>query len=205
MSTIPEGLKILQANYGNEQHVVDVTAAVKTLNINGSVSLTVSPQAFGILDPAPGFADKKLQVNASINGGPPTLFIQDEGKQLVINAPSLKEDDGPKTVNSQLLTVGWYTIVSLIGAYFAYSSYQFGEKGLGSPFLGKMFGIVIVGISLSFAVSDSNHSLYGLPSFIISIAIFQLGLAYCISLLYPDRINFNWTEAVEMAENPTIQ
>jgi hypothetical protein len=202
MSTLPEGIQILKATYGSDQHIEEVTSAVKALIVNGSLSITVSPQAFGIIDPAPGIK-KTLQVNASINGGAPTLFVAEDTNQLVINAPTVKEDAGPKSLNSQLTTVGWYAVISLASAFFASSSYQFGEKGLGSPILGKLFAIVIILVSVSFAVSDSDHSIFGLPVFIGSIALIQLGLAYFISLIYPDKINFNWTEIVQpVAEVP---
>ena len=207
----PPGLEILEASYGNDQHREDVTASVKKLVKDGSLSFTVSAQAFGILDPAPGMSDKVAQVNASINGGAPTLFTAEDNKQLVINAPTIKKDDGPKSAGAQFTGVVWYVLVAFIGTFFVACSYSFGAYGLGSSFLGILFALVVAAITITLGVTQSNAGPFGLLTLVLGAGGLPLSIAFMICVVDPNYINFDWAKkAVEpvvelAADAPSIQ
>lgn len=204
----PPGLEILEASYGNDQHREDVTASVKKLVKDGSLSSTVSPQALGIIDPAPGIK-KLLQVNASINGGAPTLFTAEDSKQLVINAPTIKKDDGPKSPGAQFTAVVWYVLVTFIGTFFAFCSYSFGAYGLGSSFLGILFALVVAAITITLGVTQSNAGPFGLLTLVLAAGGLPLSIAFMICVVDPNYINFDWAkkavEPVVEAVAPSIQ
>ena len=193
MADPPPGLEIVKATYGAEQYSEDVTKAVRDLIRDGSLSITVSPQAFGIIDPAPG-VKKILQVNASLNGAAPTLFSAEDSKQLVINAPTIKKDEGPKSAGSQFTAVIWYGLVAFIGTFFVVCSYSFGAYGLGSNFLGMLFALVVAGISISVGISQSNAGIPGLIILVLAAGGLPLSIAYMICLVDPNYINFDWAK-----------
>lgn len=193
MADPPPGLEIVKATYGAEQYSEDVTKAVRDLIRDGSLSITVSPQAFGIIDPAPG-VKKILQVNASLNGAAPTLFSAEDSKQLVINAPTIKKDEGPKSAGSQVIVVIWYGLVAFIGTFFIVSSYRFGTLGLGSSFLGMLFALVVATITVTLGISQSHSGVAGLITLVIGAASIQLFIAFSISMFNPDYINFDWAK-----------
>ena len=204
MAEPPKGLEILKATYGAEQHSEDVTKAVKDLIKNGSLSLTVSPQAFGIVDPAPG-VKKLLQVNASINGAPPTLFPQEDGKQLVINAPTIKNEEGPKGPADQVSTAIWYSLVALVGTF---SSYYFGTYSLHSKILGIILALAFATASITIGSTQSQVGLAGLLMLILMPLGGMLFLVFVISVINPDWIDFSWSKkvikpAVEAVVAPT--
>lgn len=207
----PPGLEILEASFGTDQHREDVTKSVKNLVKDGSLSVTVSAQTFGILDPAPGVdsKDKIAQVNVSINGGPATLFKQEEGKQIVINAPTIKKDDGPKSAGSQFTAVVWYVLVTFIGTFFTACSYSFGAYGLGSSFLGILFALVVAAISITLGVTQSNAGPFGLLWLVLGAGGLPLSIAFMICLVDPNYINFDWAkkavEPVVEAIAPSIE
>jgi hypothetical protein len=186
----PEGLKILTATYGSDDHLQWVTSIVKKLVNNGSLSITVSPQALGIVDPAPG-VKKILQVNVSINGAPATLFTAEDGNQLVINAPTVTSDEKKDSPAGQVWNVFYYSASSLIGAYLALSFYKFGLNGLKSWIVGVVGAIVIVLSTISFAISGSSFSGGGLIAFTLGIAYLQFSAVFLISLFFPDYISFD--------------
>jgi len=204
----PPGLEIIKATYGAEQHSEDVTKAVKGLIKDGSLNITVSPQAFGIIDPAPGI-QKLLQVNASLNGGAPTLFTAEDSNQLVINAPTIKKDDGPKSAGSQFTAVIWYILVTFIGTFFTACSYSFGAYGLGSSFLGILFALVVAAISLTLGITESNAGPFGLLWLVLGAGGLPLSIAFMICLVDPNYINFDWAkktiEPVVEAVAPSIE
>jgi hypothetical protein len=193
MADPPPGLEIVKATYGAEQYSEDVTKAVKDLIRDGSLSLTVSPQAFGIIDPAPGIT-KILQVNASLNGAAPTLFSAEDSKQLVINAPTITKDEGPKSVGSQFTAVVWYILVAFIGTFFVVCSYSFGAYGLGSSFLGMLFALVVAIISITLGITQSHSGIAGLIVLVLAAGGLPLSIAFMICLVDPDYINFDWAK-----------
>jgi len=100
------GLKIIKATYGTPEHLEDVTKVVeKLVSDKGELSFNINPNAFGILDPAPGIK-KTFQANISINGGNPTLMTKDDGEQFTVNVPNLsapKPDDSAGGAINQIL------------------------------------------------------------------------------------------------------
>jgi hypothetical protein len=207
MADPPPGLDIIKATYGAEQHSEDVTKAVKDLIRDGSLSLTVSPQAFGIIDPAPG-VKKLLQVNASLNGAAPTLFSAEDSNQLVINAPTIKKDEGPKSPGSQVTSVVWYILVAFIGTFFIVCSYYFGANGLGSNFVGILFALIVTAITITLGITQSNAGPIGLLWLVLGAGGIQLFIAFIISVFDPNFINFDWakkTVVQAVTDTPPIQ
>jgi hypothetical protein len=207
MAEPPKGLEILQASYGAQGATQDVTKETQKLIKNGSLSFTVGAQSFGILDPAPG-VKKTFQANVSLNGAPATLFTKDDGEQMVVNAPTVKPEDAPKSPGSQVLGVFWYFLVSLIGTFFIFCSYYFGAYGLKSPVLGWIFAGVVTIATIAFGISESKFGPIGLLVFVIGVASFQASMVFIISLFSPDWIDFSWSKkvikpAVEAVVAPT--
>jgi hypothetical protein len=195
MAEPPKGLEILQASYGAQGATQDVTKETQKLIKDGSLSFTVSAQSFGILDPAPG-VKKTFQANVSLNGAPATLFTKDDGEQMVVNAPTVKPEDAPKSPGSQVLGVFWYFLVSLIGTFFIFCSYYFGAYGLKSPVLGWIFAGVVTIATIAFGISESKFGPIGLLVFVIGVASFQASMVFIISLFSPDWIDFSWSKKV---------
>jgi hypothetical protein len=207
MAEPPKGLEILQASYGTQGATQDVTKETQKLIKDGSLSFTVGAQSFGILDPAPG-VKKTFQANVSLNGAPATLFTKDDGEQMVINAPTVKSEDAPKSPGSQVLGVFWYFLVALIGTFFVFCSYYFGAYGLKSSILGWIFAGVVAIVTITFGVSESTAGPLGLFVFILGVASFQASLVFIICLFNPDWIDFSWSKkviepAVEAVVAPT--
>jgi hypothetical protein len=207
MAEPPKGLEILQASYGTQGATQDVTKETQKLIKDGSLSFTVGAQSFGILDPAPG-VKKTFQANVSLNGAPATLFTKDDGEQMVINAPTVKSEDAPKSPGSQVLGVFWYFLVALIGTFFVCCSYYFGAYGLKSSILGWIFAGVVAIVTITFGVSESTAGPLGLFVFILGVASFQASLVFIICLFNPDWIDFSWSKkviepAVEAVVGPT--
>jgi hypothetical protein len=191
----PKGLEILQASYGVQGSTEDVTKQTQKLVKNGEVNFTVGAQAFGILDPAPG-VKKTFQANVSINGGSPTLFIKDDGQQLVINAPTVQPTEPIKSPGGQALAVVWYVLVSLIGTFFICCSYYFGTYGLGSPILGSVLAMFVTLTTLAFGIGNSAAGPFGLLIFVLAVASIQIGAVFIISLFAPNYIDFTWAQKV---------
>jgi hypothetical protein len=207
MAEPPKGLEVLQASYGAQGATQDVTKETQKLIKNGSLSFTVGAQSFGILDPAPG-VKKTFQANVSINGAPATLFTKDDGEQMVINAPTVKPEDTPKSPGSQVLGVFWYFLVSLIGTFFICCSYYFGAYGLKSSILGWIFAGVVTIATIAFGITESRAGPFGLFVFILGVASFQASTVFIICLFNPDWIDFSWSKkviepAVEAVVAPT--
>lgn len=204
----PPGLEILQARYGDSMHGVRVTEEIKKLVKNGALNFTVSAQTLGVLDPAPGIK-KTCQVIVSINGGANTVFTAEDGEQIVINAPTIKKDDGPKSAGSQFTAVIWYILVTFIGTFFTACSYSFGAYGLGSSFLGILFALVVAAISITLGVTQSNAGPFGLLWLVLGAGGVPLSIAFMICLVDPTYINFDWAkktiEPVVEAVAPSIE
>ena len=195
MTELPKGLEILQASYGAQGATQDVTKETQKLIKDGTLSFTVGAQSFGILDPAPG-VKKTFQANISLNGAPPTLFTKDDGEQIVINAPTIKSEDAPKSGGSQVLGVFWYFLVSLIGTFFICCSYYFGAYGLKSSILGWIFAAIVTVATIAFVISESKFGPLGLLVFVVGVASFQASAVFIISLINPDWIDFSWSKKV---------
>jgi hypothetical protein len=193
MAEPPKGLEILQASYGAQGATQDVTKETQKLIKNGSLSFTVGPQSFGILDPAPG-VKKTFQANVSLNGAPATLFTKDDGEQMVVNAPTVDPEDAPKSPGNQVLGVFWYFLVSLIGTFFVFSAYYFGACGLKSSILGWVFGGIVAASTLSFGIAESSAGPAGLFIFVIGVALFQATTVFVVCLFNPDWIDFSYAK-----------
>jgi hypothetical protein len=193
MAEPPKGLEILQASYGAQGATQDVTKETQKLIKNGSLSFTVDPQSFGILDPAPG-VKKTFQANVSLNGAPATLFTKDHGEQMVINAPTVDPEDAPKSPGNQVLGVFWYFLVSLIGSFFVFSAYSFGAYGLKSSTLGWVFAGIVAAATLSFGIAESSAGPAGLFIFVIGVALFQATTVFVVCLFNPDWIDFSYAK-----------
>ena len=191
----PKGLEVLQASYGAQGATEDVTKQTQKLIQNGELHFTVGAQAFGILDPAPG-VKKTFQANVSINGGSPTLFIKDDGEQVVVNAPTVQPTEPKKSPGGQALSVVWYVLVALIGTFFICCSYYFGAYGLGSPILGSILSMFVAVTTLAFGVGNSAAGPFGLLVFVLAVASIQLSVVFMITLVAPNYIDFTWAQKV---------
>jgi len=210
MAEPPKGLEVLKASYGVQGTFTDVTEQTKKLVKDGTLSFTVSPQTLGILDPAPG-VKKTYQVNVSLNGAAPTQFTKDDGEQIVINSPTVKTDEKKDTPGGQVLNVVFYTLASVAGAYFAWSFYNFGTKGLKFWIVGVIGALVIVSSTITFAVAGSSFSGAGLFAFVLGIGFVQFWAVYFISLFAPNYIDFSYSKQVvepvvqAVTEAPAVQ
>ena len=166
------GLEVIKASYGAQNNFQDVTTEVASLVQDGELNFTVSPQALGILDPAPGVT-KTFQANIKINGGDPTLLTKDDGQVFMISAPGVQEKkSGPSHVFNMMSTF-WYFLVVLFTVYFSMSAYRMGKLGFGSA----IFGYIFFALSM---VSFGMFGFIGLPVFI-----------FFYSLVYPNAVNID--------------
>jgi len=190
------GLKIIKATYGTPEHLEDVTKVVeKLVSDKGELSFNINPNAFGILDPAPGIK-KTFQANISINGGNPTLMTKDDGEQFTVNVPNLsapKPDDSAGGAINQIL---WYTLVSLIGTYFAVSYYIVGANLIGSSIIGVILALLMASSTITFAFSSSSLGVAGLIPFFLGSFIIQVILVFTVSLYDPNWLDFDSLKAV---------
>jgi hypothetical protein len=187
----PKGLVIVKASYGTSAHVVDVTKETqKMVKKDRKIDFTVGPQAFGVLDPAPG-VKKTFQAQIKLNDGAPVFMKKDDGEQFVIDSPKNDEvEDNSGQIGVQFMTTIFYIMAAYIGAYLVFSSYKFGTKGLDSSVAGIIFALMTFSSTISLAMSDSKAGAAGLFAFAIAIASTQLWFAYMISLYDPNFINF---------------
>jgi hypothetical protein len=148
---------------------------------------------------------KTFQANVSINGAPPTLFTKDDGEQMVVNAPTVKSDDAPKSPGNQLLSVIWYFAVALIGSYFIGSVYYFGTYGLKSGIAGWIFAIIVTISTVMLGISNAKSGIFGLIPFIIGNSIFQAIIVFIICLFNPDFIDFSYAKKQVEQVTQTVQ
>lgn len=185
------GLKVIKATYGTPEHLEDVTKVVeKLVSAKGELSFNVGPNAFGILDPAPG-VKKVFQANISINGGNPTLMTKDDGEQFTVNAPDPSPPKPDDSVGGAVNQILWYTLVALIGTYFTVSYYVFGTYMLGSSIVGSILGLLMASSTVTFAFSSSSLGVAGLIPFFLGSFIIQLLLVFTVSLYDPNWLNFD--------------
>jgi hypothetical protein len=148
------GLHIIKATYGVTGNSQDVTSQVESMASanNGSLNFSVSPQSFGILDPAPGVA-KTFQLQVTINGGQPGLTIYNDGDTVQVSAPAVPTDTkkaGPAvSALSALWSAFMWFIFSLFGFFFFQSSYMVGiavtrsaTRPAGIQIIGWIFGFL---------------------------------------------------------------
>ena len=190
------GLKIIKATYGTPEHLEDVTKVVeKLVSDKGELSFNINPNAFGILDPAPGIK-KTFQANISINDGNPTLMTKDDGEQFTVNVPNPsapKPDDSAGGAINQIL---WYTLVSLIGTYFAVSYYIVGANLIGSSIIGVILALLMASSTITFALTSSSIGVAGLIPFFLGSFIIQVILVFTVSLYDPNWLNFDVLKTV---------
>ena len=190
------GLKIIKATYGTPEHLEDVTKVVeKLVSDKGELSFNINPNAFGILDPAPGIK-KTFQANISINDGNPTLMTKDDGEQFTVNVPNPsapKPDDSAGGAISQIL---WYSLVSLIGTYFAVSYYIVGANLIGSSIIGVILALLMASSTITFALTSSSIGVAGLIPFFLGSFIIQVILVFTVSLYDPNWLNFDVLKTV---------
>jgi hypothetical protein len=192
------GLQINKASYGvAPSSLVDVTAETAALIKDGNVNFTVSPQAFGVLDPAPG-VKKTFQGSFVINNGRPTILTKDDGEVFDLTAPTL---DKKEKLNYAGIfgTSVFYFLISLSGVYFSYSAYRLVNEGIGSSYqiFGIFLGLMILGSFVSFGAADVQYGILGLiislPSLIFSF-LFLVFLILCYDL---DFINFSYLGGIK--------
>lgn len=166
------GLEVIKASYGAQNNFQDVTTEVDSLVQDGELNFTVSPQALGILDPAPG-VQKTFQANIKINGGDPTLLTKNDGEVFMISAPGVEEKkSGPSHVFN-IMSAFWYFLVILFTVYFSMSAYRMGALGFASPIIGYIF----------FALSIVTFGMFGL----VGVPVFM----FFYSLIWPNGINMD--------------
>jgi hypothetical protein len=192
------GLSVKKAMYGVEPSWTDVTKETSSLIQDGNLNFTVSPQAFGIIDPAPG-VKKTFQGLISINGGKPSLLTKDDGEVFDLSAPTLNNKDKPNHPGI-LASILFYFLVSILGVYFSYSSYRLVVEGLGwSSLWGYLFATIILGGFISFGAADVRLGVLGLlfstPSLIFLLLLFVF-LILCYDLNYIDFSYLNKIQTV---------
>ena len=184
------GLQINKASYGvAPSSLVDVTAETAALIKDGNVNFTVSPQAFGVLDPAPG-VKKTFQGSFVINNGRPTILTKDDGEVFDLTAPTLDKKEKPNHAGI-FGTIIFYFLIYLCGAYFSYSAYRLVNEGIGPSYqiFGIFLGLMIFGTFVSFGAADVQYGILGLiislPSLIFSF-LFLVFLMLCYDLNFID-------------------
>lgn len=184
-------LKVIKATYGTSEHLEDVTKVIeKLVSAKGELSFNVNPNTFGILDPAPGIK-KTFQANISINGGSPTLLTKDDGEQFVVNAPDPNPAKPDNTAGGAISQILWYSLVSLIGTYFAVSYYIVGANLIGSSIVGVILALLMASSTITFAFSSSSLGVAGLIPFFLGSFIIQLLIVFAVSLYDPNWLNFD--------------
>ena len=184
-------LKVIKATYGTSEHLEDVTKVVeKLVSAKGELSFNVNPNTFGILDPAPGIK-KTFQANISINDGSPTLLTKDDGEQFVVNAPNPNPTTSDNSVGGAISQILWYSLVSLIGTYFAVSYYIVGANLIGSSIVGVILALLMASSTITFAFSSSSLGVAGLIPFFLGSFIIQLLIVFTVSLYDPHWLNFD--------------
>ena len=192
-----EGLTVKQAMYGvGPSSWTDVTSQTQSLIQDGNLNFTVSAQAFGIIDPAPG-VKKTFQGLISINGGKPSLLTKDDTEVFDLSAPTLEKKEQPNHL-SVVGTSIFYFLASVLGVYFAYSAFLLGEKGVNSYLFGIILGTIILGAYVSFGAADVGLGIFGLlistPSLIFSL-LFVVFVVLCYDLNF---IDFSYLKTAEV-------
>lgn len=190
------GLQVNKASYGvAPSSLVDVTSETAALIKDGNLNFTVSPQAFGVLDPAPG-VKKTFQGSFVINNGRPTILLKDDGEVFDLTAPTLKEKKETNhfdVIKNTSVIFGIY----FLGVYFAYSTYRLGSEGITNGYgqiIGSFLALIIFS---SFASLGGMYDKLGIFSLIFSIPglIFPLMMLVFLLLCYNlDYINYSYLD-----------
>ena len=193
------GLLVKQAMYGvGPSSLTDVTSQTESLIRDGNLNFTVSAQAFGIIDPAPG-VKKTFQGLISINGGRPSLLTKDDGEVFDLTAPTINKKEKPNHAGT-LGTSIFYFLISVIGAYFSFSAYKLGVEGLKSQLVGIILGTIVLGGFVSFGAADVGVGIIGLlfsTPFLVSTLLMIVFLLLCYDLNFIDFSYLNPAVAVE--------
>jgi hypothetical protein len=203
-----EGLTVKQAMYGvGPSSWTDVTSQTQSLIQDGNLNFTVSSQAFGIIDPAPG-VKKTFQGLISINGGKPSLLTKDDTEVFDLSAPTLDKKEKPNHPGI-IASIIFYFLVSLIGVYFAYSSYRLVDEGFGwkGSIWGILFAAMILGGFVSFGAADVQYGVLGLlfstPSLIFSL-LMVVFLVLCYDLNFIDFSYLKPAQEIIQKSIPTV-
>jgi hypothetical protein len=105
------GLVINKALYGNGTTEVDVTSAVSKKVKDGVLNFTVSPDVFGVDDPAPGQM-KTLDIVYTINKGNKNEMMKKDNDLVFIDAPSARVASGLQIVKAEYGYSGNFTDVT---------------------------------------------------------------------------------------------
>ena len=105
------GLVINKALYGNGTTEVDVTSAVSKKVKDGVLNFTVSPDVFGVDDPAPGQM-KTLDIVYTINKGNKNEMMKKDNELVFIDAPSARVASGLQIVKAEYGYSGNFTDVT---------------------------------------------------------------------------------------------
>lgn len=179
------GLQLNKASYGvAPSSLVDVTKETAALIKDGNLNFTVSPQAFGVLDPAPG-VKKTFQGSFVINNGRPTILLKDDGEVFDLTAPTLekkKEVNHFDFIQNTAVVFG----ICFLGVYFAYSTYRLGSEGITNGYgqiIGSFLALIIFS---SFASLGGMYNKLGIFSLIFTIPglIFPLMIIIFLMLCY---------------------
>jgi len=188
-ATKQAGLDIQKASYGVAGNFSEVTQQVKDLVRDGNLSFTVSPQAFAIMDPAPG-VKKTLQVKAAMNGGTPTLFMKDDGEVFSLSAPPIKKDDSPTVMGTA--GMAFYGIVATIICLVMYFGTSFFASNIvGLPWTWSMLlSLIVLGSFISISFADMRIGAVGLV-LTGGLGIFCLFSATLILYMIQDQLEKN--------------
>jgi hypothetical protein len=147
------GLQIKKAEYGYTDNMQDVTDAVQSRVVNGSINMKISPQDVGVPDPN-SRKKKQLVVEYTINGESTTETYPD-GSTFSISAPPLEASQTDQSTPAKSVT-------SLIGILF---------KGL-FYFIAMFLYISSVFIGIEFGRNFISPILFGILSAIIPLFAF---------------------------------
>jgi hypothetical protein len=172
------GLHVIKASYGITGNSQDVTNEVESMSSanNGSLNFTVSPQSFGILDPAPGVS-KTFQLQTIINGGEPSLTTYNDGDIVQVSAPPVPTDTKKAGTAVSAISTLWsafsWFMFSLFGFFFFQSSYTVGIALTRSAT--RPAGIQVVGWILGFMslLTMGWFGMIGLPLSLLVVRLFR--------------------------------
>jgi len=183
------GLDVEKASYGAQGNFVDVTDEVRNLAKDGNLGLTVSAQALGVLDPAPG-VQKTFQVKFTVNGGASSILEKNDGEVVSLNAPPVT-NPGPSTSQS-IGTAMWYFFMAICGSYFGMSAYRLGAEGFKSSIYGYILGAMTAGAFFHIATADVGMGILGLIFALPSILSIMLMSVFFYSLYDPNAIDYSY-------------
>jgi hypothetical protein len=105
------GIRITKALYGTGTQTIDVLKAVTSNIKDGNLTLTVTPDALNIPDPAPGQL-KTLDVAYTINNGKQMGQMVKDNEVLMISAPPQREASGLVILKAEYGYPGNFTDVT---------------------------------------------------------------------------------------------